>query len=486
MILIKQIEVEGYTAFDPEKIEALVRPYQGKELTFEQLKQLTGVITDLYTNQGYTTSGAFFPRQDISRGLIKIQVIEGSLENIEIEGLKRLKKSYISSRYLKNSSYSPLNVQKLQEDLAQLRLDPLIERVEARLVRGTRLGASVLLVEIEEAKLISASLEFNNQASPTTGEYRGIATLAHNNLLGRRDRAFAQLDLSDGFTAYELNYTLPLNYQGTAISIWYRYGNSLVVEEPLDEVDIRARADTLSFQLTQQLVRSVTTESSVSLIFDLSEIKTFIFNDELFPFAQGSDNGRSKLSVLRLQGDWRSRSNRDIISLRSRLSLGVDLFSATVNDDAPDGLFFSWLGQAQHAVVLDKKLNIVLITRLAAQLTPDSLLPFEQFTLGGSSTVRGYRRNYSLGDNGLVATVEVAFTVAKELKLSPFVDVGRVWNTDGDFSQSLASVGLRLEWQPIDSLFLTLDLAVPLSDVEERGNSLSDEGISFSLKFFPF
>ncbi len=127
--------------------------------------------------------------------------------------------------------------------------------------------------------------------------------------------------------------------------------------------------------------------------------------------------------------------------------------------------------------------DIVLITRLAAQLTPDSLLPFEQFTLGGTSTVRGYRRNYSLGDNGLVATVEVSFTVAPDLKLIPFIDIGRVWDTDGDFAQSLTSIGLGIDWQPTDSFLVELDLAVPLSDVEDRGDSLSDEGISFSVRW---
>lgn len=326
-------------------------------------------------------------------------------------------------------------------------------------------------------------MEFNNHASPTIGEFRGVVTLAHNNLLGLRDRAFAQLDLSDGFTAYELNYTLPLNYQGTAISIGYRNGDSGIVEEPLDELDIRADAETLSFQLTQELARSVTTQSSVSLILDLGKSKTFLFKTQPFSFADGPQDGRSKLSVFRLQGDWIKRSDTDILSLRSRLSLGVDLFSATVNEDATDGLFLSWLGQAQYAVVVDKELNIVLITRLAAQLTPDSLLPFEQFTLGGTSTVRGYRRNYSLGDNGLVATVEVSFTVAPDLKLIPFIDIGRVWDTDGDFAQSLTSIGLGIDWQPTDSFLVELDLAVPLSDVEKRGNSLSDEGISFSVRW---
>ena len=362
-LTIKEIKIEGNTILT-EEIDKLLDTYKQQEIERHKLQELTTAITNLYVEQGYLTSGAFIPKQEVIDGVVIIRIVEGSLEDLEIEGIKRLKESYILSQF-KKVTQSVFNQNELIEALESLQADPLVEKVEAKVVKGTSTDKSLLLLDIEEAHLISASLEFNNHASPTIGEFRGVVTLAHNNLLGLRDRAFAQLDLSDGFTAYELNYTLPLNYQGTAISIGYRNGDSGIVEEPLDELDIRADAETLSFQLTQELDRSVTTQSSVSLILELGKSKTFLFKTKPFSFADGPQDGRSKLSVFRLQGDWLKRSDTDILSLRSRLSLGVDLFSATINEDAPDGLFLSWLGQAQYAVVVDKELNILIIPREA-------------------------------------------------------------------------------------------------------------------------
>lgn len=486
---IKTIKVDGHTVLISE-IDYLLSTYQDQEIGLQQLQEIVTAINALYLNRGYITSGAFFPEQEIIDGVAIIQVIEGTLENIEIEGLRRIKIGYINSRF-EEVNQGVFNINKLQKSLESIQVDPLIENVQAELVSGKNDYSSILLLDIEEAPVLKSSFTVNNRASPTIGEIRGVATLSHQNLLGLNDRAFAQYDITEGYSTYQLNYTVPLNYSGTAMKVEYREGESRVIEEPFDEVDIRAEADTFSLGLIQTIVRSPTTESSLSLIFDRSTSRSFILEDFPFSFTDGSENGRFQLSVLRLAGNWLKRLDRSVIAFNSQLNFGVDLFDATLNENEPDGLFFSWLGQVQWARALNQEQNIVLITRLATQLTPDALLPFEKFTLGGATTVRGYRQNRLVGDNGIVGSFEVAFSVIEdeddwgELKLIPFFDAGRVWNTDGDFSQSLVSLGLGLDWQFRNFLSLRLDLGIPLTDSQSDGDSLSDDGISFSVQLTP-
>ena len=282
-----------------------------------------------------------------------------------------------------------------------------------------------------------------------------------------------------------------MNYSGTAISFGYRNGESRVVERPFEPLDIRAEADTLSLKFIQEIVRTATTEFSVSLIFDRSTSETFILGRS-FSFDEGPEEGLSKLSVFRLEADWLKRYSSSILLLKSQLSLGVDLFDATVNENDPDARFLKWLGQVQWAKALDEERKIILTTRLGVQLASDSLLPFEKFSLGGMNTVRGYRRNFFLGDNAVFTNIEIAFLVVDDegdwgkLKLIPFVDLGRVWNNNGNFGESLASVGLGFDWQPRDWLSLNLNYAISLSEVENRGDSLSDSGVSFSVQIHPF
>ena len=381
-----------------------------------------------------------------------------------------------------------MNIYKLEEALQSLPADPFIEKVQARLEEGTTAYTSVLLLDIEEANLLSGTITVNNKSSPNVGEIRGVITLTSHNLLGLRDLALIQYDLTEGLSTYNLNYTVPLNLQGTAISVDYQDGDTKVIREPFDDLGIRVEADTLSFKLIQPIVRSATTEFLIGLSFDLSESKTFIFDERPFSFTDGPQDGRSKLTIIRLSSDWLKRSEQNVLSIRSRFSLGVDLFNATVNENDPDTRFFSWLGQVQWARALNQDRELIFVTRLAVQLASDSLLPFEQFNLGGANTVRGYRYNLLLADNGFASTVELVFTLVNQpdgwgvFKLIPFVDVGAAWNNEGGYFESLASVGLGFDWQLRDWIALKFDYGISLSDVKDLGNSLGDNGISFAVK----
>lgn len=53
----------------------------------------------------------------------------------------------------------------------------------------------------------------------------------------------------------------------------------------------------------------------------------------------------------------------------------------------------------------------LLLIQADLQLTPDSLLPFQQFVIGGGQSVRGYRQNIRSGDNGFRVAIKDRFTV---------------------------------------------------------------------------
>jgi hemolysin activation/secretion protein len=147
------------------------------------------------------------------------------------------------------------------------------------------------------------------------------------------------------------------------------------------------------------------------------------------------------------------------------------------------------LGQIQWVQQLSSR-NL-LVARIYAQLTPDSLLPLERFSIGGVDTVRGYRQNQLVADNGILGSVEVRIPLASDssrLQLAPSFEIGTVWN-DRDIDPdpaTIASLGLGLRWQMAPDLSLRLDYGLPLISVSDRGNSLQDNGIYFSVRYQPF
>ena len=503
LVTVKKILVTGYTVFSEREIEEIIKVYHGEKLSFSELRNITKTITDLYVSRGYITSGAFLPEQEIVDGIINVQVIEGKLEDIKIKGLKNLQENYISSfisstqtsQVLSSSKQSPpLNINSLKNDLNLLKRNSSIKNIEAELVQGTESNLSVLLIEIEEIAPFQAKLSFDNYRSPSVGEFQGTLKTSYGNLIGVSDRALAQYNLTEGFDAYSVGYEIPLNSKNGTISLEYRNGDSEIIEDSFNEVDIRAESDTVSLQYRQPIIYQLEKEVALGIAFKRQNSETFILDDLPFSFTAGPQQGRSVVSVLKLMGSWLERSPNSVFALSSELNFGLDLFDATVNDSAPDGLFFSWLGQVQWTKALNQDRNLLLVTRLATQLTPDSLLPLEQLTLGGIGTIRGYRQNQEVGDNGVVGTIEIYVPLvgdhisSSNLNLIPFFDGGTVWNNNDSDSEtdSLISLGIGLDWQFKDFLSLRVDWGVPLINTSNFGNSLQDNGFSFSFQLKPF
>jgi hemolysin activation/secretion protein len=488
---VKRVEVLGSTVFSPQELEAAVASFIGKEATFEELLAIRAAITHLYTDQGYTTSGAFLPAQDLTDGVVKIQVVEGAIEKMEIEGLTRLRSAYVRSR-LNLATQTPVNLRRLEEALQLLQLNPLIKAVQAELSTGTAPGLSVLTLNVKEAQPYTAAFTVENRDSPSVGEIRGTAEIAHNNLLGFGDRFSFNYGVSPGINTYNLGYEFPVNPRDGTVSISYGSSSSRIVEQPFADLDISADAYNFSLGFRQPIVRTPKSEFTVGVSLDLRQSQTYLFENLPYSFSLGPDNGKSKLTVLRLNQDWINRSTTRVLAARSQFSLGLNALGATDNETGVDGQFTSWLGQFQWVEALG--VNTIFLARAAAQFSFDSLLPIEQFSMGGVETVRGYRQNQRVADNGIVSSLELHYPIIRQpdgmgtLLLTPFFDMGTVWNNQGEIPspRTLASVGLGLRWQWNPHFSARLDWGIPLISVNEDGNSLQDNGISFSIRFQPF
>lgn len=487
-IEVKKIIVLGSTVFSEAELAEVVRPYENQALTFEQLLEVRTAITRLYTDRGYVTSGAFLPPQDDqASGVIKIQVIEGELERLDIKGLQHVRDRYVRRR-LERAAKPPLNLREVETTLQLLQQNPLFSLVQAELKAGTTPGRSVLTITLQEARAFHAAALLENRDSPSVGSIRGTLILRHDNVLGFGDRFNTDLGLSSGITDFNVGYAFPVNARDGTLFVRYQRIRSQIVEPPFSILDINSNSHTFSVGFRQPIVQTPTTELALGLSFDVRQSQTFLFGNEPFSFSPGPDQGESRVRVLRFTQDWIHRNPRRVLAARSQLSFGLPILGVTQNEAGIDGQFFSWVGQFQWVQALSQ--DVIAIARVAAQLTPDALLPFEQFSIGGLDTVRGYRQNFRVGDNGVVGSLEIRFPILQQadgigtVQLVPFVDIGKVWNNAFQISgsQLLASAGVGLNWQVGTALTARLDWGIPLISVERQGNTLQDAGVVFSIR----
>jgi hemolysin activation/secretion protein len=498
-IEVKRFQIEGSTVFDEEELQELIKQYTNRPITFADLLQVETILTRFYNSQGYINSGAVVPQQNIKDGVIKVQIIEGRLEDILVQVNGRLSEEYVRSRIARGGK-TPLNINKLQESLQLLQLDPLIENLRAELSVGARRDRWNLELEVNQAPAFKPELFVNNSRTPSVGSFqRGIA-LNHNNFAGEGDRASFIYKNTDGSDDYEFGYIVPVNSLNGTVGFRYRFVESEIVETPFDKLDIDSETDQYQLTFRQPILLTADSESTQELAVgvELSRQanKTTLLNDP-FPLSVGAnDKGETTISAIRFFQDWTKRTRREVLAARSQFSVGLDLFDSTINENAPDSKFFAWRGQAQWLRQLDAESNINLLLRSDIQLSTSELVPLEQFSLGGAESARGYRQDALLGDNGIFASAEVRVPVLRwnnntsSVSVIPFLDFGSTWNkSDNDNQQeedTLFAMGLGLQLSFSDRLNARLDWGIPLVEVEDQDRTLQEDGIYFSLEYLPF
>lgn len=496
-IQVQKIEITGSTVFSPNQFNPIVQPYEGRALTLEQLRQVADKVTQLYLDRGYITSRAILVDQEITNGLVQIRVVEGSIEQIQIEGAKRINPNYVRSR-VRLGAGTPLNTAKLEDQLRLLKADPLFENVEASLRAGTRLGQSILIVRVIEANPFEGSVGIDNYSPPSVGSERLGLTALYRNLTGNGDAVAGSYyhTAQGGSDNVELNYRLPVNAMNGAVQLRTAFTWSKIIDPAVKFLDIEGNSQLYEISFQQPLVRTPREEFALSVGFTAQDNQSL---SGLFPgalFSPGADpEGYSRTRVIKFGQDYVHRDIRGAWSVRSLFSFGIGILGATINrHPIPDGRFFSWLGQVQRVQILNE--NNLLIIGSDVQLTPNSLFPSQQFVIGGGQSLRGYRQNIRAGDNGVRFTVEDRLIVQRDesgaptFQLAPFFDAGYVWNADKNPSNSslpsqrfLAGLGFGILWQLQPRLDLRFDYAYPLIDLKDRGENAQDNGIYFSVRY---
>lgn len=492
-LFVNRIEVVGSTVFEPMQLEAITQPLEGREVTLAELIQAADAIAQLYLSAGYINSTATVGEQAVENGIIQISVAEGRLQEIQIEGLQRLKPGYIRSR-MQHADNVPLNANQIEEQLRLLRADPNIASVRGQLNPGDRPGESILVVQVTEQKTWSAGIGVDNYSPPSVGSERMQASLGYRNLTGLGDT----LDVTyyrtttGGSNIWDASYQVPVNAMDGTVAIRAVINNNQVTQSSALPFSIDGNSERYEISFRQPFVRRLQDEFALSFGFSYRDGETLIRTIETgTPF----NSTERTTGVLKFGQDYTHRDTTGTWALRSQFNLGFASEDITDPGDnnsiSADSTFFSWLGQAQRVQVLGR--DHLLIAQGDMQLSANDLPPSEQYVLGGGQSLRGYRQNARIGDNAIRVSIEDRITMTREddntpvWQLAPFVDLGLVWNsgntrllTNQNF---LAGIGIGSLLTPSEGLTLRLDYALPLVSVDDRGRNAQDDGFYFNVNY---
>lgn len=400
--LVKHIRFVGNKSISTRQIEKLARPYEGKEISLPELKNVAKMITRLYQTKGFLTSRAFIPPQEIVEGTVTIEILEAKLGEVRVEGNKRIPAKWILKR-VQIKSGQVLQVKTLERNLIRMNRNPDVE-IRAVLVRGQEPGTTDVILTVKEKFFLHGGYTFDNQGTKFSKKLRQNFDGSGNGILNLNDRVSYRQIFTEAaeFVGEVADYTTPINERGTSAEMTFSNVN-IHLGEGLKPLEVRGRATVFSPSFNQSLHESEKWEANLVAGFDFKSVKTRVLGTEL------SDDELRELHLGPNVTEW-DKWGRSVLTTNFIFAFPTFLGASDKKDkhaSRPQTGGQFQIYQLTGARVQNLWLGLVGFFRASTQFTPDRLVTAEQFRIGGMNTVRGYPEGDYLGDYGFNGTLEL-------------------------------------------------------------------------------
>ncbi|MFH1440615.1 MAG: POTRA domain-containing protein [Candidatus Omnitrophota bacterium] len=392
--VLKGVNLSGVTIFKPEDLQPLYQPYLEQKVTFADLETIMQKIKDKYKQEGYITTLVYFPEQEITEGVIEIQVAEGKMGDLKVEGNKWFPTPLIE-KYFHLKKNEILNIKDIQRDI--LRLNKISDLdVKTVISAGKEPLQSDITLKVTDNFPHHAGISYDSFGTRLTGKSRSSVFLRSSNLSGRADTIFINSLLTSGSFGESVSYSCPLDTYGTKFGLDMTYFKMRLGKE-YKPYNISGRSQIYTPYVKWELALSEASEINAGIGMDIKCIKkktyaTLTSNDQIrmpyfeFNFSKTDYTSGQTFFTPRFsfapKNFW-GASSRNHPSA-SRAGTGGFFFkyeqSLSRIQKMPFGSYSTWRSNFQAA----------------SHTLPSS----EQIQIGGANSLRGYPEGDYLADMG--------------------------------------------------------------------------------------
>ena len=188
---LNKVIIKGTTIYDKRSFRPFFASYLKKELTLKDIHEIAQKITNKYRNDGYLLSKANVPPQKINNGVVYLEIIEGYIDKIKIQGLVRGPLKLIN-QYRKNILKSrPLRALDLERYLLLIDDLPGITAKSVLKPSEDKPSATTLTLILAD-KAFEGYLGTDNRGSKFNGPYQFSGGVTANSLSSNNSRAGLQ------------------------------------------------------------------------------------------------------------------------------------------------------------------------------------------------------------------------------------------------------------------------------------------------------
>ncbi len=511
VIDIGEIRVEGVSALPALEVEKIIYPHLGPSRTADDVELARAALEKAYQDKGYKTVSVIIPAQQVQGGVVVLRVVEGKVGRLRVRGAKYNEPDAIKAGAPSLAEGKVPDFDAVQKDLVALQSAD--RQVTPVMKPGVEPGTVDVDLEVKDEFPLQGSLELNNRYNRNTNPLRLNGAIHYDNLwqaghsigfsfqsevnprtgtstpLNRdsRHQAGTGKIIPDDTQVYSAHYIVPkVGADWLSLMVSGTKQSSLNVGSGINVLGDGVIA---GMRLIASPAPKGTYFQSISAGFDYKRFDNDLTINQVavdtppityFPFT--TDYNGTKL--------WADGSTtQGVFGVTWHLrGLGDDETQFEANRAGASGGFIHFRTDFSHTQKLPE--DFELFGRVQSQISPQPLVPNEQFGVGGLNTVRGYLESEALGDLGVAGSAELrtpSFTLGgtlDEWRLYTFADwAGALVNEAAAGQRSryeLASVGAGTRMKFAEHFSGSIDVGVPL--IKGPYTDKQEARVTFTLK----
>jgi hemolysin activation/secretion protein len=479
---IERFDIRGSTLLQPGEAESLVAPFTGKGRVYGDVQKALEALENAYRAKGYGTVNVHVPEQEITTGVIRLDVIEAVIGKVTVSGNRHFDTANIRASIPQLREGTAPNLRQISENV-QLANENPANKVDAK-------------IEVSDQDPKRFIVTLDNSGTRATGRHRLGVAWQNANLLGGDEMLTASYTASPdvwlghpkGVKVNVFSVAFRKPFYGLGDSLDVIYGNSSV-NVPSTAIalgspyGIVGKGEVLSVRWNHLFPRLG--EYSARLVFgyDYKYI-----NATCDPDRRGVVNSCTPYTLqpasATYSGQWQGigrQTGYNVGLIWNVLPTGVDYPTASGKKDrysfiagrpVADDFTILRYGASHTHLVFGWQLRATINGQYARSGLPSA----EQLGLTGASAVRGFDERIATSDRGYVVNLE-AYTpnladkvgVPGALHGVLFYDMasGRNVGANGTpFNKArLSSIGIGLRY----SMSRDLSFSVDAADILDRG-----------------
>lgn len=470
---IRGYKIKGNSLLSHEILKEAINPFTGSKKTFTAVQRALEALELSYQKSGYGMVQVYLPEQELTKGIIVLNVIEPKISTLTVQGANNFSLDNIQSSIVSLKKGQTPNTKEIAKNLLLVNENPA-KKTTIQFLSSDKEGELNTVINVKDKSPTSYSFLLDNTGTKSTGEYRASVGYQNANLTNNDDVfnfQYTSSEKSEAIAAYSAGYHLPLYQMKSSLDVFVGYSEieSGVIQ---NLYQVSGKGIVFGARLNQILTKQNNYSHRINYGFDYKDYDVDAIQ------LSGGESIIPDITVkpisMTYSGQWTSPGKATGFNLQVHYNAFASEqdsveFNNSRTSAKPNYLIVRY--GIEHARAFAKTWQLRAL--LSGQQTFDALISGEQFGAGGANSVRGYNERDVSNDKGFQATAEIyspnfakAISLKGDARALVFYDtaqLSRNFAQAGDTSSSEISgfgVGIRLNRK--DNLSFKLDIAIPL------------------------